>query len=102
MPIILGIFCALPLLLGMAAEYSVCRWAEHRLWRLLPPVLAVLLAALVAMLRLQVWEAEYSPVTQLLFVPGLPAVCLLVGMLLGWRLWKYLWSPRVVDDGRKR
>lgn len=102
MPIILGIFCALPLLLGAAAEYGVCRWAGHRLWRLLPPVLAVLLAALVAMLRLQVWEAEYSPVTQLLFVPGLPAVCLLVGMLLGWRLWKYLWSPRVVDDGRKR
>ena len=38
--------------------------------------------------------------TQLLFVPGLPAAFALLGAFLGWKLWKTLWSPRVVKDRR--
>lgn len=102
MPIIIGIFCLLPLLVGLAAEYAVCRFPRRKLWRLLPPAAGAAFVALVALGRLRVWEAEQSPVTQLLFVPGVPGVFLFVGMLLGWRLWKYLWTPRVVKDRRER
>ena len=100
MPIIVGVFCLLPLLLGLAAEYLVCRFLRRKLWRLLPPAVVLALTALVAAGRLNVWESSQSPVTQLLFVPGLPALCALMGTLLGWRLWKRLWGPRVVKDRR--
>ena len=75
MPIIVGVFCLLPLLLGLAAEYLVCRFLRRKLWRLLPPAVVLALTALVAAGRLNVWESSQSPVTQLLFVPGLPALC---------------------------
>ena len=43
------------------------------------------------------WEDEtVSPLTQLVLFPGLPAVFLLLGCYLGWRLWKYLWTPRII------
>ena len=48
--------------------------------------------------RAGVWESDQSPLTQLLFVPGLPALFALLGLLAGWRLWKRLWGPRVVKD----
>ncbi|WP_130869969.1 Tat pathway signal protein [Intestinimonas massiliensis (ex Afouda et al. 2020)] len=102
MPIIIGIFCILPLLLGLAVEYLVCRFLKKKLWRALPPLVVLILAALVTAGRLGVWEADESPVTQLLFVPGLPALCALMGTLLGWRLWKKLWGPRVIWEHRRR
>ena len=37
MPIIIGIFCALPFLAGLIAEYLVCRLTRRRWWKLLPP-----------------------------------------------------------------
>ena len=37
MPIIIGIFCALPFLAGLIAEYLVCRLTRRRCWKLLPP-----------------------------------------------------------------
>ena len=40
--------------------------------------------------RAGVWESDQSPLTQLLFVPGLPALFALLGLLAGWRLWKRL------------
>ena len=43
-------------------------------------------------------EGEFRPLAQLLFVPGLPALGAAVGLLLGWRLWKRLWGPRVIRD----
>ena len=101
MPIIIGIFCVLPLLVGLGAEYLVCRLLKRKLWRVLPPLMILLLAALVTAGRLGVWEAEQSPVTQLLFVPGLPALCALIGTVLGWRLWKRLWGPRVIWEKRR-
>ena len=91
MPIIIGIFCALPFLAGLIAEYLVCRLTRRRWWKLLPPAAVVALTA-------AVWESDQSPLTQLLFVPGLPALFALLGLLVGWRLWKRLWGPRVVKD----
>lgn len=106
MPIIIGIFCALPFLAGLIAEYLVCRLTRRRWWKLLPPAAAVALTAAVAVGltaavavgRAGVWESDQSPLTQLLFVPGLPALFALLGLLAGWRLWKRLWGPRVVKD----
>ena len=86
MPIIIGIFCALPFLAGLIAEYLVCRLTRRRWWKLLPPAAAVALTAAVAVGRAGVWESDQSPLTQLL------------GLLAGWRLWKRLWGPRVVKD----
>ena len=87
MPIIIGIFCALPFLAGLIAEYLVCRLTRRRWWKLLPPAAAVALTAAVAVGRAGVWESDQSPLTQLL-----------LGLLAGWRLWKRLWGPRVVKD----
>ena len=102
MPIIIGVFCAVPLVLGVIVQYLVCRFPRRKLWRALPPLLILALAALVTAGRLGVWEAEASPLTQLLFVPGLPALCALIGMALGWRLWKRLWGPRVIWEKRRQ
>lgn len=102
MPIIIGVFCALPLALGLIAQYLACRLPRRRLWRVLPPLAVLALTALVAAGRLRVWEAEHSPLTQLLFVPGLPALCALAGIVLGWRLWKRLWGPRVIWEKKRR
>ena len=90
MPIIIGIFCALPFLAGLIAEYLVCRLTRRRWWKLL--------TAAVAVGRAGVWESDQSPLTQLLFVPGLPALFALLGLLAGWRLWKRLWGPRGGKD----
>ena len=44
------------------------------------------------------WASEQvSPLTQVLFFPGLPALALLAGLFAGWRFWKWFWRPRVVD-----
>ena len=58
MPIIIGIFCALPFLAGLIAEYLVCRLTRRRWWKLLPPAAAVALTAAVAVGRAGVWESE--------------------------------------------
>ena len=102
MPIILGFFCLLPLLLGAVLEYLAFRLPRRRWWRALPPVLAVLLSAAIAAGRLNLWESEdASPVPQLLIVPGIPMLFLLLGCLLGWRLWKYVWTPKIIDKKKK-
>ena len=102
MPIYIAIFCLRPLLAGLIPEYLVCRFTRRPPWKLLPPAAAVAIIALVAAGRLSLWESDRSPVTQLLFVPGVPALSALLGMLLGWRLWKRLWGPRVVWEKRGR
>ena len=38
------------------------------------------------------------PLTQLLIFPGVPGVCALLGCYLGWRLWKWLWRPKVIKE----
>ena len=97
MPIYIAIFCLLPLLAGLIPEYLVCRFTKRPPWKLLPPAAAVLITVLVALGRLSLWETEeVSPLTQLLIFPGIPAVFLMLGCFLGWRLWKYVWTPRVI------
>ena len=101
MPVILGLFCLLPLAVGLVLEYLACRLPRRKWWRALPPALAAVLAAAVAAGRLSLWtDAEVSPLTQLLIFPGLPGVSLLAGCLLGWRLWRHIWRPRIIDKRR--
>ena len=99
---ILLILALVPLAGGFLLEFLVCQFTRKgsKLWKLIPPVAAVLVTAAIVVHRLNLWEADTSPVTQLLFVPGVPAAFALLGTLLGWRLWKRLWSPRVVKDRR--
>ena len=102
MPIYLAIFCLLPLLAGLTAEYLFCRLTRRPAWRLLPPAAVAAVALLVAAGRLSLWESERSPVTQLLFIPGLPALFALAGAFLGWKLWKWRWGPRVIWEKKGR
>ena len=98
MPIVIGIFCLLPLVLGLVLEYLCCRLPRRRIWRALPPALSAIFIALAGAVRWSMWTSqEVSPVTQLILFPGLPGACLLTGCFLGWRLWKRIWSPRVID-----
>ena len=49
--------------------------------------------------RLHNWQSqEVSPLTQLILFPGVPGAALGLGCVLGWRLWRRLWTPRVIDD----
>lgn len=102
MPIYIAIFCLLPLLAGLIPEYLVCRFTKRPPWKLLPPAAAVVIIVLVALGRLSLWESDRSPVTQLLFVPGLPGCFALLGTFLGWRLWKWRWGPRVIWEKKRR
>ena len=79
MPIYIAIFCVLPLLAGLIPEYLVCRFTRRRWWKVLPPLAVAAITALVTAGRLSVWESDVSPVTQLLFVPGVPAAFALAG-----------------------
>ena len=75
-----------------------CRLPRRKVWRALPPVLGLLFVAVVGVGRWNIWTSEkVSPVTQLILFPGLPGLCLLIGCYLGWRLWKRIWRPRVID-----
>lgn len=99
MPIVIGIFFLLPLFLGAVLEYLCCRLPRRRFWRFLPPVVVILFLIVAVAVRLQTWESEtVSPLTQLVIFPGVTGVALLLGIYLGWRFWKYLWSPKIIDD----
>ena len=102
MPIYIAIFCLLPLLAGLIPEYLVCRFTKRPPWKLLPPAAAAVITVLVALGRLNLWESDRPPVTQLLFVSGLPALFALLGTFLGWRLWKWRWGPRVIWEKKRR
>ncbi len=98
MPIVIGIFGLVPLGVGFVLEYLCCRLPKRKIWRALPPTLGVLFIAIATAGRLNLWESEdSSPLTQLLIFPGIPGVCALLGCYLGWRLWRYIWTPRVID-----
>lgn len=94
---------AVPLLLALAVEYAFCRFPKRRLWRWVPPLLTVLGALWVTLSRYHGWSdgAEKAPWETLAFIPGLPALGAFLGLWLGWRLWRRLWLPRVVDDVKK-
>lgn len=99
MPILLLGFVLFPLVLGLAAEYLTCRFTRRILLRAMPPAVGVLFAGLIAAGRWNMWRSEQvSAGTQLLLFPGLPGVCLLLGMYLGYRLWRKIWMPKIVRD----
>ena len=101
MPIVIGMFFLLPLCFGALAEYLCCRLPRRRVWRLLPLVVAAVFLIAAVWVRIQNWESkDVSPLTQLIIFPGVPGVALLLGIYLGWRVWKYLWSPKIIDDLR--
>ena len=99
MPIVIGIFFLIPMILALVGEYLCCRLPRRRIWRLLPPLLTLVFVLVSVLVRLQNWQSDtVSPLTQLIHCPGVPGVALALGCWLGWRLWKRLWTPRVIDD----
>ena len=99
MPIVIGIFFLIPMGLALVGEYLCCRLPRRLNWRLLPPLLAVIFVLTALWVRLQNWQSDdVSPLTQLVIFPGVPGVALGLGCWLGWRLWKRLWTPRVIDE----
>ena len=106
--IILLVLALIPVGLGAALQYLVCRltmretgphWKILRLLRALPALLTLALAAGVVWNRLRLWQSEsVSPVTQLLFIPGVPGACVLLGLALGGWLFRRRWAPRVFRE----
>lgn len=100
--IILILFAAIPFLIGLLIEYIICRFVRRNLWRGIPPLVITALGVGVAFYRYRMWSSDTAVWTQLLFVPGLPAVLILLGMLVGWRLGRRFWRPRVIWEKKKR
>ena len=100
---ILLILALVPLAGGFLLEFLVCQFTRKgsKLWKLIPPVAAVLVTAAIVVHRLNLWESDNSPVTQLLFVPGLPALGFFVGLFLGWKLYRWLWRPRIIREKKE-
>ena len=100
---ILLILALVPLAGGFLLEFLVCQFTRKgsKLWKLIPPVAAVLVTAAIVVHRLNLWEADTSPVTQLIFIPGLPALGFFVGLFLGWKLYRWLWKPKIVRDKKE-
>ena len=100
---ILLILALVPLVGGFLLEFLVCQFTRKgsKLWKLIPPVAAVLVTAAIVVHRLNLWEADTSPVTQLLFIPGLPALGFFFFFFLGWKLYRWLWKPKIVRDKKE-
>ena len=101
------LFTLVPLVLGAAAQYAAFRltmretgrwWRQLRLLRLAPALVSALLIWGIAAGRWQIWQSEeVSPLTQIIFFPGVPGVFLLLGLVLGWRAFRRRWDPRLVS-----
>ena len=99
--IILVLFILIPFLAAAVVEYLTCRLSRRKWLRLIPPGAGGLILLLVGIGRYQVWSSDSPPWTQLIFVPGLPAVFLLLGFWAGWRLWRWRWTPRIISSKQK-
>lgn len=98
MPIIFGILFLIPMAAAALVEYLCCRLPKRRFWRMLPPLADLIFLLVAGLVRYQNWQSDaVSPLTQMLIVPGLPGMAVGLGCFLGWRLWKRLWSPRIID-----
>ena len=89
-----------PMAVALAVEYGFCRFPKRRLWRWLPPLVTLLSTLAVTLHRYHGWSdgGEKAPWETLLFIPGIPALGALLGLWLGWRVWRRLWLPRVIED----
>ena len=92
------ILFAAPAGVALVAEYLFCRIPKKRFWRLVPPILVTLAAAIALWSRFHNWGEGQIPIETLLFFPGVPVSGLALGLFLGWRLWHKVWDPRVVKD----
>ena len=98
MPIVIGMFFLLPLLLGWCWSTCAAACPGGGSGVPSPSFWGSFSAVLVGVGRWNLWESEtVSPVTQLLIFPGVPGTALLLGCWLGWRLWRRIWRPRVLD-----
>ena len=90
-------------LLGLVLEYIRCRFAKSGLCRYLRPAVAAVITWVVPLHRYHgsVRMGEKAPVETLLLVPGVSAAGAFLGFFLGWKLWKWIWGPKVVKE-RKR
>lgn len=100
---ILFMFFMVPLAMGAILEYGFCRFPKRRLWRFFPPAGVAVFAAAVTLVRYFGWNDGNggAPIETLLFFPGLPAAGLFVGLVTGWRVWKRLWTPRIIRKKKK-
>lgn len=102
------IFTVLPLLLALVIQYITCRltmrqtgryWKFLRYLRLLPALLSILVIVYITVSRWQIWRnQDVSPLTQVLFFPGVPGFFFLLGLFAGWGVWKKRWSPKVIRE----
>lgn len=102
MPVIL-VLCLLPIMLGAVCEYVVCRFPKRRLWRWVPPLVTLAGTVVVLLVRYCGWSADAAhggsaPIETLLFIPGVPSTLLFFGLFIGWRLWRRVWRPRVINE----
>ncbi len=101
-------FCLAPMGIGALLQYIFCRltmrqtgphWKKFRLLRYLPAVFTLATIALVAAARWHGWQNQLvSPLTQILLIPGIPGVCALIGLTLGWKLWRWHWGPHILNQ----
>lgn len=98
MPVLLGLLCLLPMILGLIIEYIVSQKTQKRWCQWVFPIIVLVMAGIIAAIRWSLWTSgTVSPVTQLLLVPGIPCSFMLLGCWFGVRLWKYFWGPKVIS-----
>ena len=101
---ILLFFLLAPMGAGALLEYALCRFPKKRAWRRLPPMILAAAAFAVTVFRHFGWDrgGGGAPIETLLFFPGLPALGIGIGLLVGWLVWRRLWLPRVVTEKKRR
>ena len=102
--LILFMFFLVPMAAGTVLEYVFCRFPKRRFWRFFPPIGVAVLAAAVTLFRYFGWDegGGGAPLETLLLFPGLPMVGLFAGIFTGWRVWKRLWTPRVIQKKKQK
>ena len=101
--ILIAAFTLIPLLAGFLIQYLLLRLVKkRRLLCLLPAAVWGLAVLGICLYRVGMWSSEESIVTQLLLIPGVPALFVLLGLFFGWRLWRRRWLPRVIWEKKNK
>lgn len=100
MPFIV-LVCVLVVFASATVEYIVCRVTKKWFLRAVPAAVVSIVGVAVALVRYFGWSGAQdggnAPLETLLLFPGVPAVLLLAGLLVGWRFWRKRWLPKVVN-----